>query len=118
MKTYLWNFLAMKLKNDRYRKVRGGKAKVLSISCAKCGTLILKYQKDGDGSLHRTYLNRIIAPDKFVGLDSVYTQPKEMQNLICEYCSNLIGTPMTHTDGRLAFRLIKGNYSKSVARPD
>ncbi len=108
----------MKLKNDRFRKVRGGKAKVLNISCAKCGTLILKYQKDGDGSLHRTYLNRIIAPDKFVGLDSVFLSQKEMTNLVCENCNNLIGAPMEHSDGRLAFRLIKGNYSKSVARPD
>lgn len=108
----------MKLKNDRYRKVRGGKAKILNISCAKCGTLILKYQKDGDGSLHRCYLNRIIAPEKLVGLDNAYSQQKEMTNLICEKCGSLIGTPMKHSDGRLAFRLIKGNYSKSVAKPD
>lgn len=108
----------MKLKNDRFRKVRGGKAKVLNISCAKCGTLVLKYQKDGNGSLHRTYLNRIIASEKFVGLDNIFQSTKEMTNLVCENCDNLIGTPMKHSDGRLAFRLMKGNYSKSVAKPD
>lgn len=106
----------MKLKNDKFRKMRGGKAKVLNISCVKCGTLILKYQKDGDGSLHRTYLNRIIAPDKFVGLDSVFLFQKEMTNLVCENCNNLIGTPMKHCDGRLAFRLVKGNYAKSLEK--
>lgn len=106
----------MKLKKDRFRKVRGGKAKVLNISCAKCGALVLEYQKDGDGSLHRCYLNRIISPDHFSGLDRVITSPKELNNLVCPKCENLIGMPIRHSDDRIAFRLIKGNFQKRVER--
>lgn len=104
----------MKLKNDHYRKVRGGKTKILNIICAKCQTLILQYQKDGDGSLHRCYLNRIASPENLVGLNNIFSSTKEMTNLICPKCKQLIGSPMKHSDGRLAFRLVKGNYAKAV----
>lgn len=106
----------MKLKNDRFRKVRGGKAKVMDISCAKCGFMVFMYQKDGDGSLHRAYLNRIIAPAKLEDLNNRFQSIKEIQNLTCETCNNLIGVPMKHSDGRLAYRLIKANYTKKVSK--
>lgn len=100
----------MKLKNDRYRKVRGGKAKILNIICSKCGNWVLKYQKDVDGSLHRCYLNRIIEPEFY----SNFNNQKQMSNLECKNCNTVIGIPMIHTDHRLAYRLIKGNFRKEV----
>lgn len=106
----------MKLRNDRYRKVRGGKAKLLRILCARYKSEVIQYQKDGDGALHRCYLNRITNPGNLVGLDNTFSLSKEMRSLICPSCSQLIGTPMKHTDGRLAFRLMKGDYSKSVVK--
>ena len=50
------------LKNDKYRKTRGGYSRLLSISCEKCGSNICIYQKDGPGNLRRMYLDRIIDP--------------------------------------------------------
>ena len=38
------------LKNDKYRKSREGRSRLLNILCAKCGTEILEYQKDGTGA--------------------------------------------------------------------
>jgi guanylate kinase len=103
-----------KLKNDKYRSVRGGEAHLLDISCAKCGLTIIKYQKDGKGDLIRCYLNRIFSPPQYEALQSDPTirEPKNMPNLSCLKCNQLIGTPMLYEDGRLAFRLRKGTYSK------
>lgn len=39
----------MKLKNDKYKKVRGGYSRLLSISCQECGFDVCLYQKDGPG---------------------------------------------------------------------
>src|SRR3989344_4579357 len=50
------------LKNDKYRKTRGGYSRLLNISCEKCGTNICLYQKDGPGNLRRMYLDRITEP--------------------------------------------------------
>lgn len=49
----------MKLKNDKYKKARGGYSRLLQISYQKCGSLICLYQKDGAGNLRRMYIDRI-----------------------------------------------------------
>jgi len=105
----------MKLKQDRYRKARGGKAQLLDLFCSECNTKIMVYQKDGDGGLHRCYLNRIFDPPLLSNLqnDSRIKNRSEMPNLVCGKCRKLIGVPMLHTDGRLAFRLINGAFHKS-----
>jgi hypothetical protein len=104
----------MAMKQDKYRRARGGTAKMLDISCTNCGGWLLKYQKDGPGNLLRCYLNRIFAPEKLERLqnDPTIQEPKDIPNLVCNSCKTLIGTPMRYEDGRLAFRLIKGRYSK------
>ena len=38
-----------------------------------------------------------------------------MPNLICQRCETVIGTPMLHVDGRLAFRLRPGFFSKEIS---
>ena len=50
------------LKNDKYKKARGGYSRLLKISCQKCGEHICLYQKDGPGNLRRMYTDRIIDP--------------------------------------------------------
>lgn len=49
----------MKLKNDKYKKARGGSSRLLEITCAKCDSLVCRYQKDGPGNLRRMYVDRI-----------------------------------------------------------
>ena len=110
----------IKKKNDRYRKARGGKATMLDILCVGCGAEVLLYQKDGDGNLHRCYLNRIFGPAKYEALQHAMKiiEPKDMPNLICEKCSAVIGSPMRHLDGRLAFRLRHGFFSKRKSKEE
>jgi hypothetical protein len=51
--------MSEKLKNDSFRKARGGYSRWLRISCEKCGTNTCLYQKDGPGPLKRMYVDRI-----------------------------------------------------------
>lgn len=104
------------MRQDRYMRARGGKAKMVHIICAKCGEEVLSYQKDGIGFIKRCYLNRIMGPEKWAGLkdDQSIIEPKNMTNLTCE-CGNIIGTPMRYIDGRLAYRMDKGSFARKLA---
>lgn len=100
---------------DRYKKARQSKGKsyLLRLLCGKCGKEILIYQKDGRGNLLRCYLNRIIAPPKLAELSEITDlTAKDAGNLNCRHCDTVIGSPITHKDGRIAFRLRKGFYSR------
>ena len=105
---------SFKLKNDQYRRKRGGQATFLDICCSNCGSLLLVYQKDGTGGLHRCYLNRIFYPPTLERLqhDKKILTPNSFKPLWCEKCKRLIASPMLHHEGRLAFRLIPGTYTK------
>jgi hypothetical protein len=102
----------MKLKDDKFRKVRGGRAKVIAICCANCHETVIHYQKDGIGGLHRCYVNRVIAPESFTKLVSAIAQERDLPVLKCEKCQNIVGYPTTHTDKRLAWNLILGKWEK------
>lgn len=102
------------LKNDKYRRARGGKAFIVSLSCVACGAEVLLYQKDGDGQLKRCYLNRVLAPPQLENLQRKQDikTPQDMPHLECPKCKVVIGSPMRHHDGRLAFKLRRGHVSK------
>lgn len=102
-----------KIKKDKFLKVRGGNATFIDIVCVKCNETVLHYQKDGIGWLKRCYLNRIFGPNKWSSLQNnlIVKEPNDMQNLTCD-CGNLIGVPMRHKDGRLAYRLEKGSFKR------
>jgi hypothetical protein len=102
------------LKNDRYRRARGGKAFIVEIGCAACGFLVLVYQKDGDGQLKRCYLNRILAPADLERLqhNPQMQSPGVVPQLICRNCRVVIGSAIRHHDGRIAFRLRQGYFTK------
>ncbi|MFH1968501.1 MAG: hypothetical protein ABIJ84_03890 [bacterium] len=99
------------VKKDKYFRDRGNVFKILQLSCARCGKKILLYQKDGRGILHRLYLNRILAPENLACLQENVESASELERLICE-CGNIIGIPMQHWEGRVAFRLINGTFKK------
>jgi len=100
------------MKKDKYFRERGGTAKMVNVSCMKCGELLFVYQKDGPGWLKRCYLNRIISPEKYSNLQKEITGIEDMKNLKCS-CGEVIGSPMKHKDGRLAFHLIRGKFKRS-----
>ena len=108
----------MPVKRDRYFRARGGTAAILEIRCSNCQNRVLTYQKDGKGALIRCYLNRIVTPPELEGLqhDPNVSEAGDMPNLTCPQCNLLIGTPMRHIDGRLAFRLRRGAFAKNQIR--
>ncbi len=103
-----------KLKNDKYRKARGGKAFMIEVSCATCQEHLLRYQKDGDGPLKRCYLNRITAPAALATLQHhpAMRDPERVPPLSCPKCHTVIGVAILHHDGRVAFRLRQGFFAK------
>lgn len=107
-----------KLKNDQYRRARGGHAAFLILACSTCQETLLLYQKDGEGALRRCYLNRIFAPARLALMQDdpdVHT-PHDMPSLKCPRCLTIIGQPMRHHEGRLAYRLNEGTFKKTKIR--
>lgn len=96
----------IQLKNDRYKKNRGGYSRLLNISCEKCGELICLYQKDGPGSLKRMYLDRIIEPKV----------PVSRKDLSCPN-GHFLGVKINYEkENRPAFRLFVDSVRKKIVR--
>jgi len=94
----------MKLKNDKYRKSRGGYSRLLKIYCSQCNEFLCEYQKDGSGILKRLYLDRMY---KFVRTES--------KKLICNNCNKVIGNlGIYKKEHRPAYMLIPGSISKKL----
>ncbi len=94
------------LKNDKYRKARGGYSRFLNIFCDSCGEHLALYQKDGPGELKRMYLDRIFAPK---------ISPSKAHEFICPSCKKIVGTFYTYKkEKRLAIRLFQGSISKKI----
>ena len=97
--------MKINLKNDKYRRTRGGHSRLLDVSCAKCSMHLFYYQKDGPGILKRTYLDRVIGSK--IG----------KSNLICPKCERLLGILIVYKkENRPAIRLFEGSVSKKIAR--
>lgn len=93
------------LKNDRYRRTRGGHSRVLDLSCAKCKTHLFYYQKDGPGILKRIYIDRILK------------SKTGRTNPACPKCKELLGVPIIYKkEDRPAIRLFAGAVSKKLAK--
>ena len=94
--------------SDKYRKNRGGNSRWLSLSCEKCKSLILLYQKDGPGILKRLYLDRIVNFKNHAD-----------KNLICKKCKALLGVKMIYQkENRPAYRLFVGAIEKKIVKSD
>ena len=107
-----------KLKNDRYRKSRGGKSELLDIFCSGCDDFILLYQKDGKGRLLRMYLDRIHAPDKILDLaNRDFSSVNDIANLVCGGCDQVAAVPMEYSlEKRFAYRLIPERTYKQKSK--
>jgi len=94
------------LKNDRFRKRRGGYSRLLQLNCEKCKNPIFNYQKDGPGILKRLYLDRIVSSKSLEG-----------KNLSCSKCGTVLGVRIVYEkEKRLAFRLFAGAVSKKIIK--
>lgn len=96
----------MKLKNDKYKKARGGYSRLLNIACQKCGSSICQYQKDGAGNLRRMYIDRILSPKISIARkDLTYAK------------GHLLGVKIIYEkEKRPAFRLFVDSVVKKVVR--
>ncbi len=94
-------------KSDRFKKNRGGYSRWLSLSCEKCKTRLLIYQKDGPGILKRLYHDRIIFP----------TDLNRKEKLECKKCKAVLGIPIIYEkEDRPAYRLFVGTIAKKIIR--
>ena len=105
------------LKNDKYKKNRGGYSRLLEISCEGCGEFLGFYQKDGPGLLKRMYLDRIYKSKDYSDLgDKSF---KLLPQLICKKCGRLLGVPIIYEkENRFAFRLFQGAVVKKIVKVD
>ncbi len=105
----------IKLKSDKFKKIRGGYSRFLEIKCEKCKNVLALYQKDGPGPLKRMYIDRIFSPEKLVKLQNVVI--KKIPNLICPKCKQVIGIPNIYQkEKRPAFRLFEGSVTKKIVK--
>jgi ribosomal protein S27E len=106
------NMIKHKFKKDRYVKARGGSSEFMNIYCSNCESHVALYQKDGQGSLIRMYLDRIFEPANLAGLQDS-SQKSSLPSLKCPSCNNLLATPMVYkSENRLALRIIRGAIYK------
>jgi ribosomal protein S27E len=95
----------MKLKNDKFKKARGGYSRLLEISCSYCGEILFNYQKDGPGIIKRTYVDRI------------YGKITKGNNLRCKKCNNLIGNlTIYEKENRPAYAIKPGTIKKKIIK--
>jgi len=94
------------LKNDKYKKVRGGYSRLLKISCQKCSENVCLYQKDGPGNLRRMYIDRISDPKVSI-LKKDLSCPK----------GHLLGVKIIYEkEKRPAFRLFVDSVVKNIIK--
>jgi hypothetical protein len=103
------------LKNDKYKRSRGGYSRLLEISCESCGQVICNYQKDGPGILRRMYLDRISSSKKYSDLQ--YSNIKNTPEFKCVPCDRLLGVCINYEkEKRLAYRLFVGAVNKKILK--
>ena len=96
--------MKFEIKNDKYRKARGGYSRILDVSCSGCGKHLAYYQKDGPGILKRMYLDRI-----FENIISPC--------LACPACGLKVGSLYVYEkEDRKAYLLNQGSFSKKIVK--
>lgn len=102
-------------KRDKYKSARGGYSRLLNLHCRKCNNVFAVYQKDGPGNLRRLYMDRIMAPDKLVGLQQ--KNIKDIQSIKCDKCGFIVGVPYIYQkEKRKAFRVFQDAIIKSIKK--
>lgn len=102
-------------KRDKYKSARGGYSRLLNLHCRKCNTVFAEYQKDGPGNLRRLYMDRIMAPDKLVGVEE--KSIKDISPLKCPKCGYVIGIPYIYKkENRKAFRVFQDALVKRIQK--
>ncbi|MDP2704415.1 MAG: hypothetical protein Q8P01_04330 [bacterium] len=79
------------------------------MSCEKCKTQLIIYQKDGPGILKRLYLDRIVSSSDL----------KDKEKLECKKCKTVLGVRIMYKkEHRPAYRLFAGAVEKKIVKGD
>jgi len=83
-----------------------------NIFCSQCNEFILRYQKQGSGSLIRIYIKNILEPEQFKKFKNLKLK-SEIPRLDCPRCLQRVGINIIHKSGGFpAYRMIKGSFFK------
>ena len=87
-------------------------SRTFSIFCNQCTEFILRYRKEGSGSLIRIYVKQILEPECFNQFKNKKLK-SEIPCLNCPQCLQRVGIAVIHEPGkRPAYRMIKGTFLK------
>lgn len=94
------------------------KYKVYRISCGKCGAYTLTYHKYGSGKgILRLYFHRIMEPAELVALlNEDYAKVKDVPNLKCPSCEEVLGVPVESKGNKWAFRMRQGIFHRKLIK--
>lgn len=96
----------LSFRRDTYKTARG-RSQFLDVSCARCGTYVALYQKDGPGPLKRMYLDRFFKPAHLAPLAAVKSA-KKLPPFKCSKCGEDFGIPFVYAkENRLAYKLFQ-----------
>jgi hypothetical protein len=103
-------------KDDKYRRARGNRTRLVDLSCRACSQHIMIYQKDDyPGRLRRLYLDRIFFPPELVGLEK--KRLAAVRPLDCPGCGEMLGTPYLYQkEDRKAFKVYQDALVKKARR--
>ena len=102
-------------KKDKYKSARGGHSRLLDLHCRKCNNVIAVYQKDGPGNFRRLYMDRILEPEKLVGLQN--ENIKDISPIKCDKCGFMVGMPYIYKkEKRKAFRVFQDAIVKRIKK--
>lgn len=94
------------------------KYKTYEIHCGKCNEYVLTYHKYGAGKgILRLYLAHIAAPEAFASLqDAPFKSIKEVPNLQCVACEEVLGVPTLSKGNRWVYRMRKGLFHRKLKK--
>ena len=92
--------------------------KIYDIHCGKCTTYLLTYHKYGAGKgILRLYLANIIAPKNLTNLQKSSTASiKEVPNLQCSTCQEVLGVPALSKGQRWVYRMRQGLFHRKLKK--
>lgn len=95
----------MKFIKDSFSDSRGGRSRLLELSCGKCKSVIGTYQKDGPGPLKRLYFDRL----------TKRASGKSGKDYICTNCTFVLGRVVIYEkEERPAVRLFQDSINKRL----
>ena len=101
-----------------YTTIMAQKFKTYQINCGKCGAYVLTYHKYGAGKgILRLYMSRIAGPEALrASLSSEFKTVKDVPNLSCPSCQEVLGVPVISKGKKWAYRMRQGYFHRKLKK--